>query len=912
MEGDMYRFRRLLIGIIFFLGGIMAQAQGVVQRHDQRAGLASDVVFDLAVANKGTLWAGTLHGLSRFDGVRWRVPFGAQRGPDAWITSLAYDAAADRLWAGTYGDGLWVWDGVGWETLRRVDSGLPDDWITALALDEQGNVWIGTLTAGLARFDGVAWTYWDVANGALPRDAVSAIATGTGQVWVGLSDGGLCQVSPSARCYRVADSGLAHDDVTALAVAPDGRMWIGTSQGLTAFDVTSDTWWRWPVIPGSTSQRVRALWVDGQGVLWVGTGAGAVRYDGQDWMAAEMDAIPVSAVVSDGERAWLGTLGAGVLAAPILCQDQDDSEAPLPVVVVHGWRGPDSDRIEDSEFKYLKRWLQATGRQVFYATGVHPDNTLHRNAANLRDNIARVKALTGRDQVDVIAFSMGGLNTRTLIESAIYEQDVHQALIMGTPHAGVTMWKPFLLYEIAAWSDEPSARELLPEHVALFNRTHSNNWQVPYTLFAGAAQAEALPSLFDLLPPSDGLISAWSAHALTGPFVRYVTTPDLHAWSSETLLLDIPSFLWPRTTYDRAIRPVLQGQSAMVQPPAWQSLPDETHAPLVSGRVQGDQVRAHPLVLDWPGTHRVYVRGQGSQPVLSLVDPQGEVYDAERAMDDGDLSYFALPYADFASLVLTTTITGIWDCRVALADADGPPTDYALYGVIDSPRRLVFDAEADHLTGGSVATLRATLSGGQVDEVEVKAVVYDPQHQAETVVLYDDGQHGDGLAEDGVFGGIWQAPARSGYYPVFLSARGQGEGTPFAVGTEGVLIVASDAARLLGSYRAAPVDGDRDGVYEALRVDVALGVEQAGPFILSARMETVRGDPIGTVARPVELGRGLQWVALDFAGSWIARSGSNGPYIVTDVVLMDGQGAAILLDEDGPWATEPYDGRDFG
>jgi ligand-binding sensor domain-containing protein len=44
--------------------------------------------------------------------------------------------------------------GGNWTYYNTRNSGLPDDWVNAIAIDKQGNIWIGT-GKGLAKFDGM-------------------------------------------------------------------------------------------------------------------------------------------------------------------------------------------------------------------------------------------------------------------------------------------------------------------------------------------------------------------------------------------------------------------------------------------------------------------------------------------------------------------------------------------------------------------------------------------------------------------------------------------------------------------------------------------------------------------------------------------------------------------------------------
>ncbi|MCS7054098.1 MAG: T9SS type A sorting domain-containing protein, partial [Ignavibacterium sp.] len=71
------------------------------------------------------------------------------------------------------------------------NSDLPDDYVSALAIDAQGNKWIGTY-GGLAKFDGTNWTVYKTSNSGLPNNEVRALAIDAlGNKWIGTGGGGL-------------------------------------------------------------------------------------------------------------------------------------------------------------------------------------------------------------------------------------------------------------------------------------------------------------------------------------------------------------------------------------------------------------------------------------------------------------------------------------------------------------------------------------------------------------------------------------------------------------------------------------------------------------------------------------------------------------------------------------------------
>jgi ligand-binding sensor domain-containing protein len=90
-------------------------------------------------------------------------------------------AADERVWIGTNGGGIAVYDGLFWTayTVATTSGGLASDQITAIAADGD-EIWAGT-PAGVSRLDtGTgAWTTFTTANSGLPHNAVRAIAFAT-------------------------------------------------------------------------------------------------------------------------------------------------------------------------------------------------------------------------------------------------------------------------------------------------------------------------------------------------------------------------------------------------------------------------------------------------------------------------------------------------------------------------------------------------------------------------------------------------------------------------------------------------------------------------------------------------------------------------------------------------------------
>jgi len=149
----------------------------------------------LCLAEEGQyLWVGTNGGLVKLNKLTGEfIVYGKWNSglPINYVRAIAIDGQGNK-WIGTEGGGLAKFDGVNWTVYNTSNSGLPDNWVYAIAIDGQGNKWIGTWDRGLVKFDGVNWTVYNTSNSGLPDNYVRAIAIdGQGNKWIGTKGGGL-------------------------------------------------------------------------------------------------------------------------------------------------------------------------------------------------------------------------------------------------------------------------------------------------------------------------------------------------------------------------------------------------------------------------------------------------------------------------------------------------------------------------------------------------------------------------------------------------------------------------------------------------------------------------------------------------------------------------------------------------
>jgi len=237
--------------------------------------------------------------------------------PNDWVTSIAIDKNGNK-WIGTSGGGLAKFDGMNWTVYNSSNSGLPDDWINAIAVDAGGNVWLGT-QSGLAIFDGANWTVYNTSNSKLPKDWINCLSVDkSGNIWagswVGAGDwGGLAKFDGvNWTVYNTSNSGLPDDRIFSI-VEEGGNIWIGTQNGLASFDGTN-----WVVYNSSNSglpdDWITAIAIDGDGNKWIGTsGNGLAKFDGMNWTVynTSNSGLPNDwtnpIIIDGGGGIWIGT-----------------------------------------------------------------------------------------------------------------------------------------------------------------------------------------------------------------------------------------------------------------------------------------------------------------------------------------------------------------------------------------------------------------------------------------------------------------------------------------------------------------------------------------------------------------------------------------------------------------------------
>jgi ligand-binding sensor domain-containing protein len=249
---------------------------------NKNSGLISNGIFFLSKKIDGRLWVGTYGGgLSLFDGNQWKnynIPqgladpfvYGAAKAPngDVWIATWS---GANQIVGGHLDDPK-AWRTY---TVKNTEGGLPNDWVYGVVVDPKGNIWLGT-EGGLALYDGTTWKHWDHQNG-------------LGAAYEKVKDALSKAIDPATKSKHHAlqkqEQGLGKvqapynpNYVVSMLLDSRGRIWCGTwGGGLSVFK--NGKFKTYTTAEGLVGNYISMIVEAPDGTLWAGGSNGLSRLE---------------------------------------------------------------------------------------------------------------------------------------------------------------------------------------------------------------------------------------------------------------------------------------------------------------------------------------------------------------------------------------------------------------------------------------------------------------------------------------------------------------------------------------------------------------------------------------------------------------------------------------------------------
>ncbi|MDP3671295.1 MAG: two-component regulator propeller domain-containing protein [Telluria sp.] len=230
-------------------------------------------------------------------------------GDDAYVRALAVERPTGALWVGT-SKGVHEIDlasGKPRRTFTRA-SGLANEYVFAIGIDQKGYKWFGTNAGGVSRYKDGKWKTYFPMHGLADYWVYSFANQKNGDLWIG-TWAGVNVVDMKNLKWRTYVKELINEWVYGLGVDARDQVWFGTEGGVSMFD--GKTWRSWTHKDGLGAGNPNKLMASPN------TGLGTrSRHDlglrTQDGAPTYNPNYVFSILVAADQSIWAGTWGGGV------------------------------------------------------------------------------------------------------------------------------------------------------------------------------------------------------------------------------------------------------------------------------------------------------------------------------------------------------------------------------------------------------------------------------------------------------------------------------------------------------------------------------------------------------------------------------------------------------------------------
>ncbi len=392
--------------------------------------------------------------------------------------------------------------------------------------------------------------------------------------------------------------------------------------------------------------------------------------------------------------------------------------------------------------------------------------TVPANAEVAARYIRAIQQKTNAWHVDLVAHSMGGLISRSYIQSYMQvapdsKPTVTHLLTFGTPHLGSDYCPLFVIVPPLLSS---SAMQLLPSYLTnFFNQQNTNLRGVKISvlagppLFAGCAGLESNDSVVKLSSAFYNYSDRYQAASSDGYHIGVpLLSPGMmnsqnnfNNFTFSRLALDSSAYTSlssPLTSQNSIVPDSTPNTNAASTSPSQLQISFSTSALLTAGATINIVVPVDPTVST---TLSLYAPASVTS---TLLDPTGQVVSTVSANTPEASQLFrsiAVPISTSSSS------TQNWTVRLTQTNTTAADATILLSTQITNTATIL-SLDLGQPDQNRQVQLNATLTDSSSPVVGANAVahLYSNNNTSLDVALFDDGQHGDGTANNGVYGAI--------------------------------------------------------------------------------------------------------------------------------------------------------------
>lgn len=598
----------------------------------------------------------------------------------------------------------------------------------------------------------------------------------------------------------------------------------------------------------------------------------------------------------------------------VYVSDQSNSRiqkfAPRKVLLVHGICG-DADAWDP-----FAQVLADSGFSVDRLQYGNPSFSLR--PSDYVSVLASKLATMGPGPIAVVAHSMGGLITRDYIRRQILAgrpNRVAQLVTLGSPHHGsdlvarILSWGPAARPLVRSFTTEclsspyslPALVDMLPgaayvntlnygANAGLYDVRGSHGWSTHqpesalpgdvYIASIGGTGSYCHPVVRRLFWPSgtayqpNDCTVATGAAVLTNENVFRAADPALGlekpAAHTDDLTTPCGEAYYSFVTLAKRVATILRTSPA--GPPLAAGAGPTTLAPANVSATVEDSLQMVPvltdsieagIVHDWtitlPATSLAHFTLLSTDAHVVLIDPNATTITVADTSAAAGIAFYTSSRPGFEGFEITAPQPGTWTLR---ADASAAAAAQRVVGIVEyaAASAVQLSILSTPVHPGDDLQIRAQVTSGDTLTTDVAwtCSILQPDQSTASLQLYDDGAHGDSLANDGIYGNGISPSVGAGQY-VFTATATAGNVGPLAAVAYGELANFQDlgvsASDILLS-RNLPQAGDSLTIYAAVHNNSSMavsGVEvEIRDLVTHAVLSTTAVDLAATSAVVIE------------------------------------------------------------
>ena len=539
---------------------------------------------------------------------------------------------------------------------------------------------------------------------------------------------------------------------------------------------------------------------------------------------------------------------------------------------------------------------------------------------------------------------------------------IDNLITLGTPHNGGGL-------DLAgavkiAWghlksNELRSVLQVLPEGMASYNLSHEQPEDTCYRLVAGnfleqinptnvehlkvltifqiynSAVEQTLPryrieeiwslnpedliELSLLLDPNDLGVYVSSSHVLalekfqsSYPNVETRLTSDAHGLEKRKRPYDLITLVDSISTFDDHVKTGLvnacETTPQILSPHNYEAIQRSMQTQLTYVETQDENIFESKFRLE-DNNLSFWISWPSSEIDISLISPDGTIINQASLPDISTVDHMQMGVLGNSSVFfLQEPMPGEWTYRITSLDGSGIPP-HQIYTFDDLPVALSLSADQQSPMVGQSYPITASLeySGNLATEsLVITATVTDPTSVSTVLTLYDDGLHSDGLANDGVFGAMFDGVYDAGPYIVEITASGILSNTAFRRDASNLIYGVLEHPYFTGNYTETSPQ-----LFKNKNTSIVIGVEVSAPYSGTFQLSGYLGTESLAYEHAVTFARlvtGTHVISLTYPVNSFAAEDLAEPLKLTNLRLHDlNYGMSLLSHKPLAYVTNPYD-----